>query len=775
MLSEAGWRVLAKKPKNPESAAEAETLVGHSAAVVSAFQCMFGQEAGPTRLGEKWLGFFRLNPNDSYAAFWRSGIAACALHDLGKANSGFQAAIKGDRDAQVIRHEHLSALLLSLPTFVRWLGLVRRIDPDILVPAVAGHHLRAVRADFAGPLNVDRPSLILDVEGFYPVLDLLSGVLEAEPALLDAITERWSFGPRPGCFDLTPLADELPRQWDRLRRALGSDPEKHRLLMAVRTALVLADSAGSGLVRENKPLVGWLMSAFGERQLADGQVVESKVITPRTDELRRNQRWTDWHDFQLAADALPARALMLAPCGSGKTLAAWRWIAAQAAVRPVARVIFLYPTRGTATEGFRDYVSWAPEADAALVHGTSEYELQGMFEQVQDSRRDKDFTTEDRLYALAYWERRIFSATVDQFLGFMQHSYRSTCLMPLLADSAVVIDEVHSFDRALFSALRRFLKEFDVPLLCMTASLPSQRIEDLKECGLTVFPKDLGEFEDLKGTAERARYVVALLADAAAAEQVARNAFSEGRHVRVLWVVNTVDRCQSLARRLNALCYHSRFKLEHRKRRHNEAVSAFKPGMPAVFAVTTQVCEMSLDLDAVVLVSEYAPITSLIQRMGRCNRHQTDDNGQGQVFLYRPESEKPYSSEDLVGVPEFVAALEGQMVSQARLQELLEQHGPKDVEVDRYAAFLESGAWAVSREEPLREGGDYTTDAILDSDVNEYKRLRRNGKPVDGLIVPVPRRLVRDAKRIDRYAVAPASHYDERWGFMEKPYGKDET
>jgi CRISPR-associated endonuclease/helicase Cas3 len=39
-----------------------------------------------------------------------------------------------------------------------------------------------------------------------------------------------------------------------------------------------------------------------------------------------------------------------------------------------------------------------------------------------------------------------------------------------------------------------------------------------------------------------------------------------------------------------------------------------------MIALTTQVCEMSLDLSAALLVSEFAPLTSLIQRMGRCNR-----------------------------------------------------------------------------------------------------------------------------------------------------------
>ncbi len=783
MTEDARQVILAKRPRDRQRPAEQETFLGHSRAVADAFRIMFGTTEVPTRLGQEWLRFFKLGLEDNWLRFHRASTAACALHDLGKANSGFQAAVRGNEAAQVLRHEHLSALILSLPSVATWLGGACQTDSGVVIPAVLGHHLKA-RADtdaehpywtLGSLFSADRDLLTLQTEGVVELLALTADLLGA--ARLDSaeIPVRWSFRGRTGWFDAASHAERTREKLNYLGRTLASDASLGHLLhllAAVRTALILADSAGSGLVRENKPIEDWLRSAFDENLCVDGSAVQSKVIKPRISDLSAKGRWDKWHDFQEAAAKLPARALMLAPCGSGKTLAAWRWIAAQAEMRPAARVIFLYPTRGTATEGFRDYVSWAPEADAALLHSTSEYELQGMFEEVQDSRRDKDYTTDDRLYALAYWQRRMFSATVDQFLGFMQHSYRSTCLMPVLADSIVVFDEVHSFDKSLFSALRRFLQEFDIPVLCMTASLPSQRIEGLSQCGLAVFPQDLTQFQDLKAKAERKRYAVAGLADATAAEKAARTAFAEGR--RVLWVVNTVDRCQALARRLDALCYHSRFKLDDRRKRHGEAVLAFRPGGPAVVAVTTQVCEMSLDLDADVLITEHAPVTSLIQRMGRCNRHDVPGDARtGQVFLYPPESGKPYSKDDLVGLEGFVSALNGKTVSQSYLQELLEQYGPREVEVDRYAAFLESGPWAASREEPLREGGDYTADAILDRDLNIYKALKKNGKPVDGLVVPVPRRLVGTAERIDRYAVAPAKHYNKKWGFMEKPYGEE--
>ena len=149
-----------------------------------------------------------------------------------------------------------------------------------------------------------------------------------------------------------------------------------------------------------------------------------------------------------------------------------------------------------------------------------------------DSRYDKDFLANDRLFAVGFWQKRIFSATVDQFLSFMSHEYRSTCLLPLLAECAVVFDEVHSFDARLFSALLGFLREFDVPALCMTASLPPARIKQLEESGLEVFPKKPESYADLWKKSSALRYTVRR----ATRDEAAREVAEEGRKGgKILW------------------------------------------------------------------------------------------------------------------------------------------------------------------------------------------------------------------------------------------------
>src|SRR5262249_17667627 len=154
---------------------------------------------------------------------------------------------------------------------------------------------------------------------------------------------------------------------------------------------------------------------------------------------------------------------------------------------------------------------------------------------------------------------------------------------------------------------------------------------------------------------------------------------------RVLWVVNTVHRCQQTAMllerelekalqiKVKVLTYHSRFRLCDRQRIHGETITAFQQDGAAVLAVTTQVCEMSLDLDADVLITEVAPVPSLVQRFGRANRHLAKGRDfRAQLYTYQPESFRPYTPKDMQGATAFLTALGTGDVSQRRMAELLE-------------------------------------------------------------------------------------------------------
>jgi CRISPR-associated endonuclease/helicase Cas3 len=789
--------------KSPKAGHDPITLLQHTLDVMNAGEWLYGT-ATPTRLGRAWLRFFRI-PEDGWRAFRNNLLAAAAFHDWGKANDGMQALLNS-RGSQIIRHEHLSALMLTLDGVMPWLKSRADIDWEVVLAAVLGHHLKAGIKDLD-----DRPKetvrhleLFHEHDDFKEMLGRTADRLEL-PGTGPRFTPTpfWAFRDLagrllPGAFELEAHRQKLKdHHLRRFETALRKDVARKRLLWAVRAALIASDAVGSALPRVGKDIRPWIAAAFDDARVCDGPFVWNEVINKRTAEVaRKKKRPFVWNDFQKDCDALPERALLLAPCGSGKTLAAWRWIASQLKLRPAARVIFLYPTRATAKEGFRDYVAWAPEADAALMHGTAEFDLEGMWSNPDDPRCGNRYGNRDetdrRLYALRFWTRRVFSATVDQFLAFMQYTYGPVCLLPLLADSVVVIDEVHSFDRAMFSALKGFLTTFDVPVLCMTATLPKDRQAELAASPMTIYDEKPGE---LKSIAEAPRYRLRRTTEADVPALI-RRALEEDK--RVLWVVNQVKRAQRAARQMACdfspadlqqemlhvtskvplFCYHSRYKLIDRVRRHNDVVDAFRAECPPALAVTTQVCEMSLDMDADLLITEECPITSLIQRMGRCNRDRNPRPGAGEVLVYQPLDEQgrpdllPYDAAMLTGVAAFLNELSGRSsLNQTDLELALANSPLPPALGDKMSSFLESGPYALGGEEDFRDIAEFSVRAVLAKDVAAFLKLKDSKKPTDGLIVPVPFRLGRERDgRLPHYlAVADEAHYHAAVGFCDEP------
>lgn len=761
--------ILAKSPSRGREV----TLGEHSAAVRDAAEALFGARQRPSRLGREWLRFFGLAA-DRFEAFLLNLKLAALFHDLGKANDRFQASLRRQGE-QAIRHEHLSGLLLWREPMRSWLERRREfgVDVEVVTSAVISHHLKANHVEFAKRLIEGDPrfTVFASAPDFADCVELAAELLDQARPDLSGHDGRWSF-----VEHVDEFREEFRRDMLAFKRRLGDDDERQCLLVAVKAGLIAADSAASALVREGYSIGQWITECFGGEALSP-EWLERSIISPRAAEIARRSGHTfRWHDFQSAAGELGPRALLLSGCGTGKTLAAWNWVRAQVARRPASRVVFLYPTRGTATEGFRDYVSWAGEDDAALLHGTATYDLEGLFDNPSDPRSGGDYHVEDRLYALGYWPRRVFSATVDSFLAFMQNQYGPICMLPVLADSVVVIDEVHSFDGNMFSALERFLKFFDVPVLCMTASLPVERLCVLRNsCGLEVFPKTLEALEDLRRQSEAPRYRVTTVDEDEARARVVE-AVRGGK--RVLCVVNTVRRCQEMVLALTTalppgvepLCYHSRFRLCDRRDRHAEVIRWFRHAHTPTVVVATQVCEMSLDLDADVLVTEVAPVPSLIQRMGRCCREPMPTAGRaGAVYAFRPPSPMPYDRAEIDEGGAFVEKMQrrGSPVSHADLAAYLDALPRRPFAEEGYAGFLDSGPYAMSREASFRDVDEFTVDAVLDADIEAYLSARRSRHPsADGFVVPVPRRAARENQRLGYLREALSRAYDPRLGFL---------
>lgn len=678
--------------------------------------------------GDDQLLALGLDLNRHRNRFRRCVLLAAALHDLGKANDHFQDMILGNRDIrerpQGLRHEWVSVLLLreKLRNWLLPAVSENEIDLAIVEWAIGGHHPAYGRQS---------PPRRMEPRGEGDHLT----VLTAHPdfsACLRILKDRFPVKDIPGLQQswMLPLVGEgiafvRIQNWHQESRQLWEqmpDQEK-RLVAAVKVALVAADVAGSALPRQvtdETKRATWIPDAFAN--------------TPRPGELAaivdRRLEGESLRQFQVnVAQKNAPVTLAKAGCGSGKTLAAYHWASEN---HPTKRLYFCYPTTGTATEGFRDYLYNADaELNYRLFHGRADIDMTLI---VREDDKSAEADAVARVESLDAWSTPVVSCTVDTVLGLVQNIRRGIYAWPALAGAAFVFDEIHAYDDTLFGALLRFLQHVPgVPVLLMTASLPQARLTALRDCLQRAKREPLAEIggpEELEVMPRYHRELTPIDVSKRVREEIAAGG-------KVLWVSNTVNRCMAAADSiadLNPAIYHSRFRYLDRVQRHSAVIEAFKANCPVV-ACATQVAEMSLDLSATLLVTELAPVPALIQRLGRLNRRaKAGDPTRPFIIIDVGDNHLPYSPAELESAREWLATLSESdcQLSQRDLAQAWEQHDAGKKPDFVASAWFDGGPTTTVLE--LREASPGITVVLQEDE----PRVRSGTKKLAEVALPMP-------------------------------------
>lgn len=716
--------------------------------------------------------------------FRRCVTLAAAVHDLGKANDHFQEMIRGERNVQKnpqgLRHEWVTVLLLE--QLQDWLlPAVRNEEKDwaIVEWAIGGHH---PAEDRETPPSGPPPeggcgphiTFLTDHPDFQAILQWLTETfrLTTPPCLPQ---KQYNLSGEDSVFD---VLGRWRLKAQRLWRSFS--PQEKRLLAAVKAALIAADVAGSALpYRSGSPgqqTWSWITQVLENKPSADdlGLIVRYRL---RGQAPRLFQK-------QVAESTAPV-TLVKAGCGTGKTLAAYLWAQHR---WPGLRLYFCYPTTGTATEGFRDYLFPPDLADLEVAADVAEggaspitaARIRELGARLFHSRREVDWdiiltTGRDvreaeveawqRRDALEAWSTPIVACTVDTVLGLLQNYRRALFAWPALAQSAFVFDEIHAYDDKLFQVLLRFLRELPgVPVLLMTASLPQARERALHSL-LTERGLELSIIEGPPELENRPRYH-RFPGEATLPQALAAVEQSLQRNEKVLWVVNTVARAIETAEQLHShgltpRLYHSRFKYEDRVERHRDVIEAFRQPGPAL-CVCTQVAEMSLDLSADLLISDLAPIPALIQRLGRLNRRAAEGDPTRPFLILKPDRVQPYTQEELDEAERWLACLPETRISQRDLITAWPQNGDASLTCGG-STWIDGGPATQIAE--LRQGTPGIT-VLLEED---YERVHNQPRQLARYVLPMPPMRSKDWKSWPRFRgvpIAPSGtiHYDPRRG-----------
>lgn len=170
-----------------------------------------------------------------------------------------------------------------------------------------------------------------------------------------------------------------------------------------------------------------------------------------------------------------------------------------------------------------------------------------------------------------------------------------------------------------------------------------------------------------------------------------------------LVVQNTVDRARATVGALLArvkdrnpapelLLLHSRFRPPERRELIERLLS--EPGSGGKVVVSTQVIEAGVDISAALLATETAPFSSVVQRLGRCNRAGELERGEV-IWIDAGEDAvtgrlaPPYAPGDLAAARAELLKLEGESLGPAALGAIEVPEQQEDWEVLRRRDLLE--------------------------------------------------------------------------------------
>ncbi|RFP60177.1 MAG: CRISPR-associated helicase Cas3' [Limnothrix sp. CACIAM 69d] len=730
-------RLLAKSVEEPWKGAY--SLVGHTANVVRAVTTLVDV------LGDRLMTQFDLGCDLAYVR--STARLAAYIHDWGKANHHFQGVVRQKmvgaspqrnplKYPQLLRHEIVSILLAW--KFRDWL---QQSDGDFLVAlaAAGGHHLKlggnqGKKTNNVGEVRTETGD---DRLFLYPLHHDFKGLLKFGTSEL-GLPKQIKFASKPE--SVWVLSDIENRRLEIYKQALESWEPNIVLNAVVKSLLVAGDSIGSAISSTDLNLEHWIIESI-EKGLTEVDL--DRVINVRLE-------GKALRDFQKSIGDISSQVgLVRAGCGTGKTVGAYNWAKRHAIGR---KLFFCYPTTGTSTEGFIDYVQ--DEVESVLMHSRAAIDLASTGEEREAGDNTENEATL-KLQSFEAWESQVIICTVDTVLGLMQCNRRPMYCFPAIANAAFIFDEVHCYDKGLFGALLRFLETVKAPILLMSASFLPWQIRAIEWVSggrliegenLIAGPRDL---EDLR----RYRFHESQEPDW---ERVENELKSGGK---VLWVCNQVNTAidvydRALKRGLNAVLYHSRFCYRDRVQHHRHVVAAFKDDChEPVLAICTQVAEMSLDLSATLLVSQVAEPAALIQRLGRLNRRYCG-HALDAVFYDDPEI-LPYNQETKARGWALIRDCPGE-VSQGDLARWLEQES-KAIEPEKDFVLLD-GEWR-TYPAPVREAG-MTVTALLEQHQATWGNLPHSklGEYTVPLIASV--KAVSQWKRHGGYLIAPIKEWD---------------
>lgn len=527
-----------------------------------------------------------------YELDWELLEKAVFYHDTGKANDKFQIKMKTKnriRNDEEIPHGYLSAVLIDYDNvfdniyddsrFENYMEIRKKI----LASAVYFHHNREELSGSCEEIEKQLESELQNIdEAKINLIEIFKNKVKKTKKISDI-------------FQFT-----IPTQ----------NENEYYLYCKIKGLLNKIDYAASSY--ESPEIKNDFLNKLLDRILENFR------------EKDENARWNDLQQFM--EKNKNNNVIAIAQTGMGKTEAGLLWIGDN-------KGFFTLPLRTAINSIYKRVVDNIENKEkiisqVGLLHSDTSLKY---LELDFDNYKDKDYF-EKYLHRTRYLSLPLTICTIDQIFPFVYKFKGCEMDMATLSYSKVVIDEIQMYSPQLLAtilvAIHTIVKlggKFSI----MTATMPSFFIEEMRKLDI---PFTMVEpFID-----DRVRHSIKVM------EKNIDESFilQKYKKNKIIVICNTVRTAQHLYNRLknnvdNLYMFHSRYIKKDRNDIEKQILEfGSNDSTETGIWICTQVVEASLDIDFDLLITEFSDINGLFQRMGRCYRKRSLNEGRYNCFVF---------------------------------------------------------------------------------------------------------------------------------------------
>ncbi len=364
-------------------------------------------------------------------------------------------------------------------------------------------------------------------------------------------------------------------------------------------------------------------------------------------------------------------------------------------------------------------------------------------------------------------------------------------------NACIVYDEIHAYDPRITGLIlgmsKLMIEEFNVNILFMSASFPEFLINKINEVFNTEIPiiKLDPENDQDNMILSKKRHIIDV-SDKTIIEMLDDENFINEilNNENTLIICNTVKKSQEVYDKLkpsfikkhgidSIILLHSRYKIKDRRTKEQKLMNLEENKIKLV--VSTQVVEVSLDIDLSFGIFEVAPMDALIQRLGRVNRKGKRELNKKNIIICKEfdESYKIYSKNHITETYKLLKEKTKKALSEQELVEMInklykenpwtEKQNSDFERVLNYTGFknfrdeIIPANYRIWIDKVIEVNNTY--DVILEEDIELYRNLKKN-RPMEanGLILSV--QLRKKPKKFDNtlYLLDSEYEYTEEYG-----------